>query len=126
MIVVLYPIKFVVNISQLKVHGPISQSGIFSFNWCIITPSSPKISLFQFNESTCFDAWRNCIIAYTLALYLRLQSHRSIRCTLYDLPQMTFKWCSMEAAESHLWQRSNRIANTVYSIILLCDHSLTV
>ncbi len=53
---------------------------------------------------------------------MRLWSHRSILYTLYDLlsstdrKQMSFKWCSVEAAESHLWRTANRIAYSEYRI----------
>ncbi len=59
------------------------------------------------------------------SLAIRLWSHRSIlytvfaiRCTICSLLQTTFKWCSVEAAESGLWQRANRIGNTVYSYLI--------
>ena len=53
-------------------------------------------------------------------ILIRLRSHRSIlngiRFTLYSLPQTTFKWCSVEGAESGVWRRANRSAYSEYSI----------
>ncbi len=54
---------------------------------------------------------------------LRPRSHRSIRYPVFAIryticspPQTTFKWCSVEVAESHLWRRTKlseyRIAYT--------------
>ena len=54
---------------------------------------------------------------------IRLWSHRSILHTVFAIhfticspPQTTFKWCSVEGAESGLWWKANHIVYSEYRI----------
>ncbi len=56
-----------------------------------------------------FRLWSHKGILYTVSLY-------AIRYTICSPPQTTFKWCSVEGAESGLWWKANHIVYSEYRI----------
>ncbi len=78
-----------------------------------------------FKRKTCNSFWTlQKKILSTFDKTIRLWSHRSILYTVFAIPyticsppQTTFKWCGVEAVESRLWRRANRIAYSEYCIM---------